>query len=286
MAAVALLVSQALVRGGAVQPPLAAAAVLERAADAALASPPARLRPGQYWYEENQGTYLDVAGTSQGMTHAFVSQTARYWIGARTWVRRDHTVRVRAAEPITRPWQRAALASFTANPSLKGHGPSYDLPVSYAKLLRYPAALPALADVVLHVEVAPDFTPQRRYRAQAMFTAIHDILIEPMVPARVQAGLYRLAATIPGVRMLGLTHDSLGRGALAVGFVDHTSGFDDELLFDPVSYALLDYRETARHGAGPYLPAGSVIQETAFLRAGLVHRIGHVPPRPGIRARR
>ena len=275
IAGVVLLVTQVFVRGGAVQASPAAAAVLRRAADAALASPPVRLKAGEYWYEENIGTYLAVTGARQGTMEAFVPQVERYWIGARSWIRRDVPGRIRPAQPITHPWQRRLLSTFIANPSVSGRGSGFDLPVSYRRMLRAPSSTSALANWVLYAEVAPAFTPKPRDRAQIMFTTIHDILIEPMVPARLQAGLYRVAATIPGVRMLGLRHDTLGRTGLAVGFVDHNSGFEDELLFDPSSYALLDYDTTTRHRSGP-LPAGTVTQETAFLAAGLVHRVGQV----------
>jgi hypothetical protein len=275
IAGMVLLVTQVFVRGGAVQASPAAAAVLRRAADAVLLSPPKALKPGEYWYTENEGTYLDDASSRHGVIAAFVSQVQREWVGRRCGTRDDRLVGVR---PLVRPksdWQRHALAGFQANPSFTScGGTGADQPVSYSQMLRAPTSTSALASWVLRAEAAPGFTPKPQYRAQIMFTAIHDILIEPIVSARLQAGLYRVAATIPGVRMLGLRHDTLGRTGLAVGFVDH-NGYEDELLFDPRSYALLDYDETTRHRSGP-LPAGTVTQETAFLAAGLVHRIGQV----------
>jgi hypothetical protein len=277
VAAAVLLATQVFVRGGAVQPASAAAAVLRRAADAALASPPARLKPGQYWYTENIGTYRDVGTTQRGLVGALVSEVSQLWVGRERLLSRTRIVKVAPAAG-SRPWQQRAIRSFfrvgvrSARSSARG----IDVPVSYQAMLRAPRSRSALARWVLHAESAPGFTPKPRYRAQIMFTTIHDILIEPMVPARVRAGLYRVAATVQGVRMLGRTQDTLGRAALAVGFRDHASGYEDELLFDPVSYALLDYRETAVARIGAHLPAGSVMEETAFLHAGVVHRFGQV----------
>lgn len=269
---IALLISQVLVRGGAGRPRAAAAAVLRRAADAALASPPARLGPHQYWYEENQGTYLDTEITKQGALWAEVAQVARYWIGAENWQRHDRLVRVRAVGPATQPWQQSALGTFTANPSIAGTGNSFDSPVSYSRMLKATRDLPAVARFVLGAEVAAGFKVRGPFRAEDLITGIHDILIEPMVPARLQAALFRLAATIHGVHVVGPTHDTLGRAALAVGFVERDNGVRAEFLFDPVSYALLDYRETTIRRLGRYIPTGTLMQETAFIRAGLVHR--------------
>jgi hypothetical protein len=269
---IALLISQVLVGGGAGRPQAAAAAVLRRAADAALASPPARLGPGQYWYEENQGTYLDAAGTAHGVLNADVSQVSRYWIGAQHWQRQDRLVKVRALGPVTHPWQRSVLTQFGANPNITGTGASFDVPMTYDRMLRAPRGLQALARFVLSAEIAPGFKATGAIRDQALVTGIHDILIEPMVPARLQAGVFRLAATIPGIHIVGPTHDTLGRAAVTVGFVERLHHVRAEFLFDPVSYALLDYRVTALTSFGRYIPAGTVLEETAFIRAGLVHR--------------
>ena len=282
VAAVVLLVSQVLVRGGAVQASPAAAAVLRRAADAALASPPRHLKPGQVWYTANEGTYRDTGEGRHGLAWALVSSVSQLWVGPERLLSRTRIVKVVPAVG-SRPWQRRAIASFFPVGTRSGISTarSIDVPLSYRQMLGAPGSTAALARWVLHAESPRGFTPKPQYRAQIMFTNIHDILIESMVPARLRAGLYRVAATIPGVHMLGQTHDTLGRTALAVGFRDHSSGYEDELLFDPVSYALLDYRETARVRVNQHIPAGAVMEETAFLAARLVHRFGQVRPSGG-----
>lgn len=274
---VVVLVTQVFVRGGAVQASPAAAAVLRRAADAALASPPRQLKPGQVWYTENVGTYRDTGVTRGGEVHALVSGISQLWVGRERLLSRTRIVKVVPAAG-SRRWQRRTIASEfpVGTRSTISTARSIDVPLSYRRMLSAPGSTRALARWVLHAESPRGFTPKPQYRAQIMFTNIHDVLIEPMVPARLRAGLYRVAAMIPGVHMLGHTQDTLGRPALAVGFRDHASGYEDELLFDPVSYALLDYRETAVSRVGAHLAAGSVMEETAFLHAGLVHRFGQV----------
>jgi hypothetical protein len=273
VAAVALI-TQVFVHGGAGVPQSAAAAVLERAARVTLTSPPARLGPHRYWYEADDGTYLDVGNTRQGSITAYVSEIERYWIGADHWSRRETVMSVRSAEKITKPWQRAALKMFTGSPSMSVKGSSYDLPVSYARMLATPTSTRALRTFVLHAETAPGFTPERKWVPDILMNSIHDILIEPMVPARIRAGLYRVAATIPGIKLLGRVHDSLGRPAFAIGFADRDQQTEYELLFDPNSYVLLDAVETVIRGRSNSIPAGTVEGSTAYIAAGVVRRPG------------
>lgn len=70
------------------------------------------------------------------------------------------------------------------------------------------------------------------WRRHELLTVIGDLLREDPVPARVRAALYRVAATIPGIRLLGPTHDGLGRPARAVALDDAFAGQRVEFLFD------------------------------------------------------
>ncbi len=277
-AGIVLLVTQAFLRGGAVQASPAAAAVLRRAADAVVASPPATLKRGEYWYAESERMYRGILNR-RGEVGWLVSAVSRQWIGHDRALVRVRTVKV-VPVPSSRPWQRRALRAlwplgtrskaFSSRPT--------ELPIGYQQMLAAPVSTPALAKWVLRAEAAPGFTPKPRYWAQNMLTTISAILTEPMVPARLRAGLYQLVATIPGVRTLGTTTDLLGRPVLAIGFRDQITGSEDELLFDPSTYALLDYRETAVSRVDRGLPGGSVMEETSLLAAGLVHRIGQMTP--------
>jgi hypothetical protein len=272
IAVLAGLVIASVIRGGAVRPATAtAAAVLQRAAAAALASPPARLGPGQWWYSENVSTYLDYAQTSHGSLSAYMSETERYWIGDGRWIRREQLHDVRAAEPITQPWQKVVMRTFGPNPSLDEHNDQFDLPVSYSQLLRAPLETAALSRFVLAAETPRGFQIAPQNRVFVMVNAIHDILIEPMVPSRLRAALFRVAATIPGAQLLGRVRDHLGRTAIAIGFAVPRQNSEYEFLFAPRSYALLDDREVN-------LKHPRVIEaNTAFVTSALVDRPGAIP---------
>lgn len=178
-AAIAALVTEVFMRGGTVQPQPAAAAVLVRAAAAALGSPPARVGPHQYWYQQAQGTYLDTVVSRQGSLSAYVSEVDRWWIGSEHWIRRGRLVRISPAQPITTRWQRELLRQFRASPSISGGGPGFDLPVGYARMLVAPTTTRALAKWVLHADSPPgnpSATPAPKWRVETMMSAIHDIL--------------------------------------------------------------------------------------------------------------
>jgi hypothetical protein len=101
------------------------------------------------------------------------------------------------------------------------------------------------------------------------------ILLQPRVPARMLSGLYRLLATLPGVRVKGQVRDALGRPAIEVICQLPEARNSDthtklELLFDPKTYVLLDFLNTI---TGKY-PSYS---DAAYVRSGLVDRIGGLP---------
>src|SRR5205807_1084478 len=80
------------------------------------------------------------------------------------------------------------------------------------------------------------------WKRHEVFTEIGDLLREDPIPAKVRAALYLVAARIPGIHLLGLTHDGIGRPALAVSLNDTLDGERSELLFDPKTSALLGER--------------------------------------------
>lgn len=130
------------------------------------------------------------------------------------------------------------------------------------------------------VRLPPNWSSQPRWsQEQITFENITGILQQPRVPARMLSGLYRLLATMPGARFEGRVTDTLGRPALEVayefpeapGSKTHT---EVALLFDPASYVLLDTLSTAT-GKNPYYA------DLAFVRSGLVNRIGALPNSAG-----
>jgi hypothetical protein len=152
----------------------------------------------------------------------------------------------------------------------------------YNVMLTTPTDVRSLKSLLFSLSFAPRKPkPEPRWlREQIIFQNIGGILSQPRVPARMLSGLYRLLATLPGVSLKGQVTDTLGRPAVEVlfRFLDNgpssTTRTTVELLFNPKTYALLDVLDTT---TGKY-PQSS---DQAYVRAGLVHRIGGLPSGSG-----
>jgi len=101
-----------------------------------------------------------------------------------------------------------------------------------------------------------------------MFTMVGDLLRESPAPPALRAALYRVAAAIPGVELLGNVQDPEGRPGVAVGMKN--GGYaENEYVIDPHTGALLAERSVLTeswHG----LPVGTVTSWAAYLRSGFV----------------
>jgi hypothetical protein len=107
------------------------------------------------------------------------------------------------------------------------------------------------------------------------FAFIGTAVQEAILPPAVAAALYRAAAKIPDIVLIGDSVDTLGRHGPAVAHTDD-NGVRHEWIFDP---ATLDYR-----GERAYLardtaaaPAGTLTWSTAVVRRAVVDRAGEVP---------
>jgi hypothetical protein len=81
-------------------------------------------------------------------------------------------------------------------------------------------------------------------------------------------------------QQLGLTHDGVGRPALAVALNDASRGMRNELLFDPHTSALLgESSPVVRPPAKYHVKPGNVRTGSTYVTFGIVDRIGQVPSR-------
>jgi hypothetical protein len=85
-----------------------------------------------------------------------------------------------------------------------------------------------------------------------------------------RAALYRVAALIPGVQLLGIVRDHSGRRGLGVAFTSH--GFVNELIFNPRTAALLGERGI---GKAPGSSSWAV-----YIDSRVVARVPYPSPRP------
>lgn len=289
-AIIAAVVIAAGLRGGAAQPASAAAAVLERAAVTAQASGgPGELRAGDYWYVHSRTisngavfTHADHDRRSLVIVDAETVYDRRVWMGLdRAGLVKQRPVAVRFLSPAARrQWVRAGRPPADGAPlSIRLPADPFNPP--YKQLLALPTNVSALYAVIERRagKGTPSWRQGAGWQSHEMFTVIGDLLREQPIPPRVRAALYRVAARIPGIEVAGLTHDAIGRPALAVTLDDSFDGLRDQLLFDPHTAALLAETSVVENPPPAYhVKPGTVATGITYLTSGIVTRIGQ-PPR-------
>jgi hypothetical protein len=98
------------------------------------------------------------------------------------------------------------------------------------------------------------------------FTTIGDMIRESIVPPKTAAGLFRAAALIPGVRLVGHVTNAVGRPGIGVSFKGHGDLAASEWIFDPVTYQFIGER-------------GGNNSQTAILQQAFVAHAGQFPKR-------
>ena len=97
------------------------------------------------------------------------------------------------------------------------------------------------------------------------WTDITDLLGGMLVPPRLAAALFKVAATIPGATVKPHVIDAAGRAGIAVARVGQEYPEDNELIFDPRTYRLLGQRSTLAAPEKGLGPAGTVTLSSAQL---------------------
>jgi len=268
--------------GGAVQPASAVAALLDRAANNSTSLVgPVHLGPGQVWYVEQESVTGNT--TAACKTGCYETRLVRWWVGPRRYSMHTYVLSRSATRPtITRAPPNVPMKAARFSARWSGVGGGYDLLFHYKLMLTVSTRPSSLRSMLLHprgVRNVPR-NPPRWEREQLIFTGIQSILLEPRVPARMLAALYRLLATMPGATLKGQVTDTLGRHAIEVDYqmpnapTVHGTKIRLALLFDPKSYALLD---TIQVITSKKFPSYS---DMAYVSHGLVHRIGGLPAGP------
>lgn len=279
---VAAAVLAALALAGVLLPagraPTAAAAVLDRVAATAAGAPaPPVPRPGQYQYRLLQEGQLEpgTAGLSEDASLA----TVPFWVWSaetyEAWVAPDGTGEVRLTYGPLRLASSRDRAAWTSAgmPRLPQPNPTTELPLSpegltpakVRSLPSDPAALRRLIEARA-IEAGPPGDAET-------FTIVGDLLGLASVPADVRAGLYRLAASLPGVKVLGHAADHAGRKGMAVGYPSH--GLIQELIFDPRTSRILGREAVVTNPkvAEMSVPAGTEVGWVVYHRGTVVSAI-------------
>ena len=111
-----------------------------------------------------------------------------------------------------------------------------------------------------------------------IFSFVESLLLGGPFPPKLSAALYRVIATLPGMQLIGATHDPLGRPGVALGyFFKHQPG-RAELIFNPTTGVFLAERSISLNAEREGAPPGTVVGWSAIVRQGVVHS-DHERPR-------
>jgi hypothetical protein len=248
---------------------LTAAYVLNQAASAAAASSQPVPRPGQYIY---------VSSVAAGLVTEVESSGGRSWLyksSGQSWWSVDgqqtgllHDVE---GKNIKLPWGPVP-------PADGGNGASWSsLPPSSC-----PGAAPARGTYEFLTSLPTDPGRLRAWIYQnrngqnppdtQAWIDIGDMLRGMLVPPKLAAALFRVAATIPGARAVPHAVDAVGRAGVAV------SRSSTELIFDPKTYQLIGEGAVLTKAVAGQGPAGTVVGASAILQLKVVDHLPDVPP--------
>jgi len=264
VAIVALVLADVL-GSGSPGPSPAAAAVFKRLAAVASTQPSNVPGPGQYLYVDSQQANLSEA-PEVGCT-MLVPERRQIWIGADGSGRLLENTR-EASFPTAADRAACARAHLLgqAAPGTSDMWFAPDClsigPTNLQALPTDPAALRALLDA-RKIEGGPPGPAED-------FVQIGDLLRETDASPALRAAIYKVAATIPGVAVLGPARDHAGR--LGIGLAYDGSGARSELIFDPRTSALLGELDTS--------PSGALSGWAVYLQSRIVNGLPHQPPAP------
>jgi hypothetical protein len=212
-----------------------AAALLNDLASIAAAQPAAQTTTAGYRYTKVESTYLNMMVLSGGdVIAALGPKTREMWIAA------DGSGRIRETSgDVTFLNERGrtawvAMGSPPLNRAInEDFGPRG---LSYEDLALLPTDPGALA-VVIRERAARTKVPID----DEMFVVIGDLLRQQEAPPKVRSALYKVAAGIPGVELIGDARDHAGRQGVAVAKTSSYTGLRQRnvLIFDPRTSALL-----------------------------------------------
>jgi hypothetical protein len=98
------------------------------------------------------------------------------------------------------------------------------------------------------------------------------MLREMLVPPKLAAALFRVAAAIPGATAVSHATNAVGQGGVAA------SRSGTELIFDPRTYQLIGEGAVLNRPVAGIGPAGTVTAATAQLQEKVVDSLPDVPP--------
>jgi hypothetical protein len=237
----------------------------------------APLTDGQFVYTKSESVWTTSAPTASGtFAMALVPRTREIWIGA------DGSGRIHqeiTGPPVWLGQPDPALADSIASQADEDwtFGPGemantddmFGLtPERMTALAADPAALAALiGERAAHAGPTPDVES---------FVIVGDLLRESNLSPEFRAAIYRYAAGIPRVELLGTLTDNAGRSGVAVA--QEYRGVRHELIFDADTAQLLEERDVIVSDDSDYdAPLGTVVGRATYLSSGVVSSTDTTP---------
>ena len=222
--------------GGGPQPANAAEALSE-AADAAALQPALSLSPGQYLYSKTQSWGDKYAPYKWGYIDTSTSEV---------WTAADGSGRIimhytEQVPSTPSPGQTTPSSGppeiYTGTDSCTYDEPGRLTPVDLSGMS---TDVEALRQVVASIALRGKHDYPEAKQSDMMLDRIRQTLGAGYGPPEVRAALYRVAAELPGVELLGQVKDPLGRVGTAVDVT--WLGIRNELIFNPATGAVLAQR--------------------------------------------
>jgi hypothetical protein len=257
--------------GGSTTGPSPAAAALNDAALRIASRPSPQLGPGDAWYVQSRGASINSSTTVTGSYSYWQTSHHRQWIacdGSRHVIRTDGPPHFLTAAD-RQAWVDSGREELPYRLNIRE---SVEKPflllgewVSCAEVQAMPtnpAEIRALlAENTATAQLEPDYE---------QLDAIAETLRNAPLSSEQAAALYRAAAGIPGIELLGRARDHAGRSGLVVAADDESHGIRIELMIDSRTGLLLgDVDRVLRDFPDEHLTAG---QETAWT----VYLVAHV----------
>ncbi|MEO6858522.1 MAG: CU044_5270 family protein [Solirubrobacteraceae bacterium] len=245
-----------VVGNGSSSPPSAAAAVLHRLARVAAARPVIQPGPGQYLHL----AAIRDGETVQGNCTVLVPDHVQSWISANGsalvlqkagQLAFPSAHNKRACERAHSPLLHGGITDITGmNGTSPDSAETWWAPGCYGLegASRLQASLQDPRTLLRRVRVITGVAVPGPAGA---FISVGDLLAENDALPALRAALYRAAATIPGVRLLGPVIDRLGRHGIGLALTSHDAsypGWTFELIFDAHDSALLGDRRVDNTG--------------------------------------
>lgn len=254
-----------------------AASVLRDAAATALEQEPAAtLGPDQYLYTRSTNAYLTTVVNGDGQDEQYSALVPN---DREIWLARDGTgwLHQTSGEPVFLSERDREAWIAAGRMDLQG---AMNLPLENNDVPDVPMRsldLPSDPDA-LYERLKTDAGDAGTSLENEMFVLVGDALRELHTTPEQRAGLFEVAARIPGVELVGEVEDPVGRAGIAVAKRDETNKIRHTLIFDPETSALLAEEEVVLDGNWAGYAAGTVIGWAAYLESTVVDE---VRTRPG-----